>query len=290
MTADQGGRGDFRVALGAGSHTDGTGSTALGANSRATNGAVAIGFGSVATDPGTVSFGTDRAPRVLVNVAAGEISASSTQAVNGSQLFSVGLDVAKNSGDINNLYSLYNSYSSGNTGNSGNANNSAAPATDVVAYDSPAHDQLALGNAGTPVTVSNVQAGELNAGSTEAVNGSQLYATNQNVAQMNSRVTSISDGLNAVQGQLNGLSKRIDDVDARATAGVAMATAAAQILPNPHAKGNFNVGVGVGNYYGSTAVAFGTTALIGDRGLLKGTVAVSNRGGAAIGAGANFSF
>ncbi|EAB8367455.1 hypothetical protein ZA74_25415, partial [Salmonella enterica subsp. enterica] len=62
------------------------------------------------------------------------------------------------------------------------ADQAAADALNVK-YDSTTKDKVTLGGAGstTPVQVSNVKAGDLSATSTEAVNGSQLYATNQNV-------------------------------------------------------------------------------------------------------------
>ena len=51
-----------------------------------------------------------------------------------------------------------------------------------VKYDGDARDKITLaGSGGT--TIGNVKAGEIAEGSTEAVNGGQLYATNQNVAQ-----------------------------------------------------------------------------------------------------------
>ncbi|TNG91630.1 hypothetical protein FHQ28_03950 [Pasteurellaceae bacterium USgator11] len=54
----------------------------------------------------------------------------------------------------------------------------------AVVYDNDAHDSITLGgtSASEPVSLTNVKAGELNATSTDAVNGSQLHATNQNVA------------------------------------------------------------------------------------------------------------
>ncbi|WP_457548250.1 beta strand repeat-containing protein, partial [Acinetobacter albensis] len=60
----------------------------------------------------------------------------------------------------------------------------AATDNAAVKYDTAAKDQVTLGGAGaaTPVALTNVKAGALNATSTDAVNGSQLYTTNQKVA------------------------------------------------------------------------------------------------------------
>ena len=64
-----------------------------------------------------------------------------------------------------------------------------------VKYDSTAKDKVTLGGAGstTPVQVSNVKAGDLSASSTDAVNGSQLYATNQNVATNSNNITNLQN-------------------------------------------------------------------------------------------------
>jgi autotransporter adhesin len=73
---------------------------------------------------------------------------------------------------------------------------------DTVSYDSSAHDSVTLGGAGAgaPVALHNVAAGNLSATSTAAVNGSQLYATNQNVlnAQNAAEAAAAAAG-NAVQ-------------------------------------------------------------------------------------------
>src|SRR5690606_25439402 len=49
------------------------------------------GSGSVATAANTVSFGSTGQERTLVNVGAGAVSATSTDAVNGAQLYAVQL-------------------------------------------------------------------------------------------------------------------------------------------------------------------------------------------------------
>ncbi|VBF49838.1 beta strand repeat-containing protein [Burkholderia pseudomallei] len=53
----------------------------------------------------------------------------------------------------------------------------------AVQYDTAAHHSVTLNPGGTPASLHNVAAGTLSATSTDAVNGSQLYATNQAVNQ-----------------------------------------------------------------------------------------------------------
>ncbi|OTG89016.1 hypothetical protein B9T24_16715, partial [Acinetobacter sp. ANC 4654] len=70
----------------------------------------------------------------------------------------------------------------------------AQTATDsaAVKYDNAAtKDKVSLGGA-TGTTITNVKAGSLNATSTDAVNGSQLYATNQNVAQNTANISTLN--------------------------------------------------------------------------------------------------
>jgi trimeric autotransporter adhesin len=67
----------------------------------------------------------------------------------------------------------------------------AQTANNSVQYDGPAQDSVTLGGAaGTRVT--NVAAGAVNASSTDAVNGSQLHATNQAVTQIDQKVQTLA--------------------------------------------------------------------------------------------------
>ncbi|HEV7834900.1 MAG TPA: ESPR-type extended signal peptide-containing protein [Caballeronia sp.] len=114
---------------------------------------------------------------VIHNVANGEVSATSKDAINGSQLFEATQNI---------------------------------PAfADSVNYDSPAHDKIALvSTAGGDVTISGVAAGAMTATSNEAVNGAQLFAvdakTNQNAADItniNKTIQNITSGGDAYVSQ-----------------------------------------------------------------------------------------
>ncbi|RQZ77567.1 hypothetical protein DF053_37805, partial [Burkholderia cepacia] len=63
----------------------------------------------------------------------------------------------------------------------------------AVTYDGTAKDSVTLGSVGatTPVAIHNVKDGELSATSKDAVNGSQLFATNQNLSDLKD---SLKDG------------------------------------------------------------------------------------------------
>jgi autotransporter adhesin len=105
----------------------------------------------------------------LHNVAAGALSATSSDAVNGSQLYATNQKLDKTADDVTNVQTQV---------------------ADAVKYDSTAHDEVTLGGKGSskPVKLHNVAAGTLSATSSDAVNGSQLYATNQNVSNLQGQV------------------------------------------------------------------------------------------------------
>ncbi|MFM0061216.1 ESPR-type extended signal peptide-containing protein, partial [Paraburkholderia phytofirmans] len=138
----------------------------------------------------------------ITNLTAGDISSAwSTDAVNGSQLYQTNQNVANVAGNLANV--------AGNVTNITNTvnnfvNNGIAGSPLVVLYDSSARDTVTLGGAnGTaPVKLTNVAPGDIKSlTSTDAVNGSQLFQTNQNVSMITGivantvyNVTNITNG------------------------------------------------------------------------------------------------
>ncbi|MEP9320421.1 YadA-like family protein [Pseudomonas sp. LABIM340] len=154
------------VALGAGSTTD----VAVG-----TAGATIAGtdYSFAGANPtSTVSVGSVGNERTITNVAAGRLSETSTDAVNGSQLFASNQAIDNISNNVDVLDKGAVKYDVNPDG--------------TVNYDSVT---LAGGDNGTKIT--NVAAGDLSADSTDAVNGSQLYETNQNVTNLGDNVNNI---------------------------------------------------------------------------------------------------
>ena len=94
--------------------------------------------------------------------------------------------------------------------------------------------------------VVNVAAGEISATSKEAVNGQQLYETNQSVAQ-NTR-------------SINQLNNRMDEVDRRGRRGAAIAGAMG-LLPQPHTSGRSSISTATTYYRGEQALAVGYSRL-----------------------------
>ncbi|MFH5254623.1 YadA-like family protein [Burkholderia semiarida] len=122
---------------------------------------LAVVYDSAAKDKVTLGGATATAPVTLTNVAAGK---GDTDAVNVGQLKDSGLVGDDGSGNLTSL---------------------------AVTYDDAAKNAITLGNAGTPVAIHNVAAGDLSATSTDAVNGSQLFATNQDIGDLRD---SLKDG------------------------------------------------------------------------------------------------
>ena len=115
---------------------------------------------------------------LVTNVAPGTLSATSTDAVNGAQLFATNQQVQTNSLAIANLQVQVTSIASGAAGPVQYSN----PGSPTVPNGgTPTNDVTLVGAAAGPVGLHNVGDGMIAAGSTDAVNGGQLFLTNQAV-------------------------------------------------------------------------------------------------------------
>src|SRR6202000_2717910 len=83
-----------------------------------------------------------------------------------------------------------------NVDTSGNVTNS------FVAYDDSTMGKVTLAGGTAGTTITNVKAGALSATSTDAVNGAQLYATNQNVAQNTADIGAVNTQITNINGEL----------------------------------------------------------------------------------------
>ena len=137
----------------------------------------------------------------ISNVAGGELSGTSTEAVNGSQLFATNQNVAVNAADIDTI----------DTRVTTNETDIAALQDTSVAYDDATQASITLGGA-AGTTIANVADGELNATSTEAVNGSQLFATNQAVDLLDGRVTQNETDIAQNRTDINNLQTSVGQI------------------------------------------------------------------------------
>jgi len=150
----------------------------------------AVQYDSSAHNSVTLGGAGSSVPVALRNVANGTLSASSTDAVNGAQLYATNSSISNLAGDVTNIQ--------------GDITNINGKLADAVLYDSSAHDSVTLGGAGSsvPVALHNVANGTLSASSTDAVNGAQLYATNSNISNLAGDVTNIQGDITNINGKL----------------------------------------------------------------------------------------
>lgn len=203
-------------------------SVVVGFNASSTgSNSVVLGAGS--TDAGqanVVSVGTASAQRKIVNVGAGSITSTSTDAVNGSQLFTINQAATAVGNSVTTLQGdalLYNPTLSAYDASNGGVNQRisnvaagtaltdavdvgqldavAATAGNAVQYDNVGQNSVTLGGVGstTPVTLTNVAAGSVTSSSLDAVNGSQLYATNQTVSGLSTNLTGVANSVAGLQ-------------------------------------------------------------------------------------------
>jgi len=246
--------GEDGIALGRGAQSSDTRNIALGALSHAgfadggvVNAPVSTGgntlngkyyayAGAVADSTVSVGNGLTGLYRTVTNVAAGRVSAASTDAINGSQLYAA--------------YQAFGVSVGGGTG-SGLA--------DAVMYDDATHSSVTLGGLGatTSVNLTNVAQGALSATSTDAVNGAQLYATNQQVASNTTNITSLGDTVNAIN--TNGA--RYFHANSTDTDSVASGSQSVAIGPNAIASGAYAVAEGNrASASGTHSIALGSSS------------------------------
>jgi autotransporter adhesin len=341
--------GDNAIAIGNGATAGGRNDVALGAGATTAPasspsgivlGGVSYGYAGGAP-VGTVSVGASGATRTITHVAAGQVSATSTDAVNGSQLYAAdqaisGLQASSSGGAVaaDNQIAAQAPVASGvaavavgygamaaaanstvigagasDNGNAGatvigqgagvapslaGANialgqgatvTAAAVATSGATIGATVYSgfagaspagTLSIGAAGAERTITNVAAGQITAGSTDAVNGAELYAvastsqsgvaslsTGLSVAQ--SGVTSLSTGLSTASSGVSALNAElgaagINYLRANSTLSGATAAGVNSVAIGPEAVAAHAGDVALG-YGSSTAAAVATTGV-----------------------------
>ena len=129
------------------------------------------------------------------------------------------------------------------------------------------------GKNGAATNINNVKDADLNSTSKQAVNGSQLHATNEKVASLGTTV--------------NNLDRKVNKHSKQARAGIAGANAAAA-LPQAYTQGKAMVAAAAGTFKGQNALAVGYSR-ISDNGKiilkLQGNANTSGDVGAGVGVG-----
>lgn len=247
--------------------------------------AVAIGTGSQANNENTIAIGTGN---IVNGKNAGAIGDPSV--INGDNTYSVGNNNTVNS---SNTFVLGNSVTETINNSVVLGNEAAAKAVHTTAAGghytyAGANDAnvagvndvagvVSVGKEGQTRQIQNVAAGVVSPTSTDAINGSQLYHTNEAINQVGNQVVNVGNYLN----------QRIEDVQAQSNAGTAAAMAVAG-LPQAYLPGKSMMAVSGSTYRGESGYAVGFSS-ISDNGnwVIKGTATGNSRGhyGATAGVG-----
>ncbi|EAT9425784.1 autotransporter adhesin SadA, partial [Salmonella enterica] len=135
----------------------------------------------------------------ITNLAAGTLAVDSTDAVNGSQLFDTNEKVDQNTADITTNTNSINQNTTDIATNTTNINNLSDSITtltdDALLWDADS-GTFSASRSGSASKITNLAAGTLAADSTDAVNGSQLFATNENVSQNTADITTNTNSIN----------------------------------------------------------------------------------------------
>ncbi len=225
----------------------------------------------------SAAHGKDKTASVITNVANGAVSATSSDAINGSQLYSTNKYIADALGgdaEVNAdgtitapTYTIANT-DYNNVGEALDAldNNALLWDEDAGAYNA-SHD----GNASK---ITNVAAGDLSTTSTDAVNGSQLNATNILVTQNSQMINQLAGNTSETYIEDNGAGinyVRTNDTGLTFTDASAAGIGSTAVGYNTVAKGDSSVAIGQGSYSGvDTGIALGSSS-VSSRVIVKGS-------------------
>ena len=155
------------------------------------------------------------------------------------------------------------------------------PSATVAGKPSDATRVVSVGSAGNEAQIQNVAAGVVSETSTDAVNGSQLHATNQSINRL-------GDTVNNIGGNVTRLSDKVDNMDRGYRAGIAGSNAAAS-LPQVYLPGKSMVAAAAGTFKGQNALAVGYSS-ISDNGKLiwKAQANLNSRADVGVGVGMGY--
>lgn len=272
------------------------------------NGITYDGFKGQANGVGMIlSVGAKGAERQIKNVAAGEISVNSTDAVNGSQLYATNKIIGNVANSVKNVIG----------GNVKVNNNGEISASNIGGTDQPTiNDAIASINnkinsggksyiaidvptngGGVPIASKGSNSIVIGAGSSD--NGRKNVVSVGNAKTgLNRTITNVAPGkygtdavnMNQLYGVAGGLSKQINDVKKKSSAGIAGAVALG-MLPQSNIPGDALVSIGTGYHDSESAVALGISKTSDNaRWIFKGGVSYDSQDEVTAGASVGFHF
>ncbi|EQA2261218.1 YadA-like family protein [Escherichia coli] len=229
----------------------------------------------------SAAHGKDKTASVITNVANGAISAASSDAINGSQLYTTNKYIADALGgdaEVNADGTI-----TASTYTIANAEyNNVGDALDALDDNALLWDETANGGAGAynashdgkASIITNVANGSISEDSTDAVNGSQLNATNMMIEQNTQIINQLAGNTDATYIQENGAGinyVRTNDDGLAFNDASAQGVGATAIGYNSVAKGDSSVAIGQGSYSDvDTGIALGSSS-VSSRVIAKGS-------------------
>lgn len=229
----------------------------------------------------SAAHGKDKTASVITNVANGAISAASSDAINGSQLYTTNkyiADALDGDAEVNADGTI-----TAPTYTIANAEyNNVGDALDALDDNALLWDETANGGAGAynashdgkASIITNVANGSISEDSTDAVNGSQLNATNMMIEQNTQIINQLAGNTDATYIQENGAGinyVRTNDDGLAFNDASAQGVGATAIGYNSVAKGDSSVAIGQGSYSDvDTGIALGSSS-VSSRVIAKGS-------------------
>ncbi|HAY4623424.1 TPA: adhesin [Escherichia coli] len=220
----------------------------------------------------SAAHGKDKTASVITNVANGAISAASSDAINGSQLYTTNkyiADALDGDAEVNADGTI-----TAPTYTIANAEyNNVGDALDALDDNALLWDETANGGAGAynashdgkASIITNVANGSISEDSTDAVNGSQLNATNMMIEQNTQIINQLAGNTDATYIQENGAGinyVRTNDDGLAFNDASAQGVGATAIGYNSVAKGDSSVAIGQGSYSDvDTGIALGSSSV-----------------------------
>ncbi|TNE39752.1 MAG: hypothetical protein EP321_14425 [Sphingomonadales bacterium] len=187
------------VAIGSGAGALGMASVAIGnGTSATTNDTIAIGRSSTASGNSSMALGPNAYARGLYSVAIGRGASTpviGSIALGDGAAVSNAYGMALGSGaTVSNIYAVALGYGSVTAAVNPAAGTVINGTTYSFAGTAPA-SVVSVGSSGNERQIINVAAGQVSATSTNAINGSQLYASNQAIDQVGTQVTNLGNSV-----------------------------------------------------------------------------------------------
>ena len=280
LSKDSYAKDDNSVALGSGTITR----SATQENTATVNGITYSGFAGN-TPVAVVSVGSDKTEtytppdhstpgrtvtitphtRQIINVGAGEISATSTDAINGSQLYMVADQVGKNKTRIDNIRQRTSDVKV-KAGDNIDVKEVYDDANQVKTYTVSTKKDIkansyTINNSNIKIDQNGINAGNkkvINVANGEndndAVNVSQLNQVKHDVANNTKNIATNTQNIANNTKAINTLNKKVNDVDRKSRAGIAGVAAIAS-APSARKDGKSMVSTGVAHHRGESAIA-----------------------------------